>query len=129
MKTLIKLMVICITLITIGFNKECEEPINVWFKISNDKAYKFGEQIKLDMSGGYAMTDGLFVYLVVLEKDTENQFVITFPIGSWIMEKIDKSKKEIAPKNQQEEFDLDEYLKKNKGKGRLINLNITKVGD
>ena len=30
------------------------------------------------------------------------------------------SKKEIAPKNQQEEFDLDEYLKKNKGKGRLI---------
>ena len=120
MKTLIKLMVICITLITIGFNNECEEPINVWFKISNDKAYKFGEQIKLDMSGGYAMTDGLFVYLVVVEKDTENQFVITFPIGSWIMEKVDKYKKEIAPKNQQEEFDLDEYLKKNKGKGRLI---------
>ena len=124
MKTLIKLMVICITLMTIGFNNECEEPVNVWFKISNDKAYKFGEQIKLDMSGGYAMTDGILIYLVVLEKDTENQFVITFPIGSWIMEKIDKSKKEIGPKNQQEEFDLDEYLKKNKGKGRLINLKI-----
>ena len=28
-----------------------------------------------------------------------------------------------------EEFDLDEYLKKNKGKGRMINLNITKVGE
>ena len=119
-KLMTTIMVSLLFTVGCGQDCECEEPVNVWFKISNDKAYKFGEQIKLDMSGGYAMTDGILIYLVVLEKDTENQFVITFPIGSWIMEKIDKSKKEIAPKNQQEEFDLDEYLKKNKGKGRLI---------
>ena len=132
MKTLINLMVIFTALMTIGFCNnecECEEPINVWFKISNDKNYNFGEMLKLDMSGGYASTDGMFIYLVVLEKDTKNQFIISFPIGHWLMEKVDKAKKIVPQKKEEEKFDLDEYLKKNKGKGKMINLNITKVGE
>ena len=49
-----------------------------------------------------------------------------FPIGYWENEKIEK----IIPKknNKKEEFDLDEYLKQNKGKGMKIQ-KITKVGD
>ena len=49
-----------------------------------------------------------------------------FPIGFWeignIVKKIPKQEK------KKEEFDLDEYLKKNKGKGRMINLT-TQVGE
>ena len=53
--------------------------------------------------------------------------LIIFPIGYWETEQTQK----IVPKvpEEEKEFDLDEYLKKNKGKGRMINANITKVGD
>ena len=95
-------------------------------KISNAKE-DYGKLLTLDMSNGFATTDGLFIYLIVKNMDTGQDLVIQFPIGYWIIDKIDKK----IPKQekQKEEFDLDEYLKKNKGKGRLINLNITKVGD
>ena len=63
----------------------------------------------------------------LFDKDTKEQLVIIFPIGQWKSEKVNEYKK-IVPKKK-EEFDLDEYLKKNKGKGRMINANITKVGD
>ena len=61
--------------------------------------------------------------------DTGQDLVIQFPIGYWIIDKIDKKIPKQEKKKEEKEFDLDEYLKKNKGKGRLINLNITKVGD
>ena len=120
--------IILIFLIVIGFifPQDCEEPINVWFKISNGKA-DFGKLLTLDMSSGFATTDGLFIYLIVKNKDTGEDLVIQFPIGYWIVENINKE----IPKQEKkkEEFDLDEYLKKNKGKGRMINVNIVKVGD
>ena len=118
--------IILIFLIIIGFifPQECEEPINVWFKISNGKE-DYGQLLTLDMSSGFATTDGLFIYLIVQNKETKEDLVIQFPIGPWAIGSVDKK----FPKQEKEEFDLDEYLKKNKGKGRMINLNITKVGE
>ena len=122
------ILILLLTLIGFIFPQECdcEEPKDVWFKISNAKE-DYGKLLTLDMSNGFATTDGLFIYLVVKNMDTGEDLVVQFPIGYWIIDKIDKK----IPKQEKkkEEFDLDEYLKKNKGKGRLINLNITKVGD
>ncbi len=125
------ILIVMVTLI--GFmlpqDCDCEEPKDVWFKTQGDiNSPNFGKLIRMDMSSGYATTDGLFIYLMVFDKDSKEQLVMIFPIGKWIIEEVDKSKK-IVPKKQKEEFDLDEYLKKNKGKGRMINTNITKVGD
>ena len=124
------LLILMVTLI--GFilpqDCECEEPKDVWFKISNAEK-DYGQLLTLDMSNGFATTDGLFIYLVVKNMDTKEDLVIQFPIGYWIIDKIDKKIPKQEKKKEEKEFDLDEYLKKNKGKGRLINLNITKVGD
>jgi len=125
------ILIVMVTLI--GFmlpqDCDCEEPKDVWFKTQGDiNSPNFGKLIRMDMSSGYATTDGLFIYLMVFDKDSKEQLVMIFPIGKWIIEEVDKSKK-IVPKKQKEEFDLDEYLKKNKGKGKMINLNITKVGE
>ena len=123
-----KIILILLTLIGFIFPQECdcEEPKDVWFKISNAKE-DYGKLLTLDMSNGFATTDGLFIYLIVKNMDTGQDLVIQFPIGYWIIDKIDKK----IPKQEKkkEEFDLDEYLKKNKDKGRMINTNITKVGD
>ena len=122
------ILIILVTLI--GFilpqECECEGPKDVWFKISNAEK-DYGKLLTLDMSNGFATTDGIFIYLIVKNKETKEDLVIQFPIGYWIIDKIDKK----IPKQEKkkEEFDLDEYLKKNKGKGRMINANITKVGD
>ena len=44
--------------------KVCEEPVNVWFRVSNDiNSEGYGNIIELDMSKGYANTDGIYVYL------------------------------------------------------------------
>ena len=122
-----KIILILLTLIGFVFPQdcECEEPKDVWFKISNAEK-DYGKLITLDMSNGFATTDGLFIYLVVKNMDTKEDLVIQFPIGYWIIDKIDKK----IPKQEKkkEEFDLDEYLKKNKGKGRMINLT-TQVGE
>ena len=124
------LLILMVTLI--GFilpqDCECEEPKDVWFKISNAEK-DYGKLITLDMSNGFATTDGLFIYLIVKNMDTGQDLVIQFPIGYWIIDKIDKKIPKQEKKKENKEFDLDEYLKKNKGIGRLINLNITKVGD
>ena len=114
MKTLINIMVIFLTMVTIGISNDCdcEEPIDIWLKVSNnDKDY--GSLLKLDMSRGYALFDEYYIYLVVLEKDTKEQMIIMFPIGYWETEKVNKEDN-ILPKNN-EEFDWKEYLKNNKG--------------
>ena len=124
------ILIILVTLI--GFilpqECECEEPKDVWFKISNAEK-DYGKLLTLDMSNGFATTDGIFIYLIVKNKETKEDLVIQFPIGYWIIDKIDKKIPKQEKKKEEKEFDLDEYLKQNKGKGRLINLNITKVGD
>jgi len=107
-------------LITIGFifSQDCEEPVNVWFKISNDQANKnYGQVVALDMSRGYSYSDGMAVYLILIDKYTNEQIIITFPIGYW----------EAPGKDEiQKEFDsLEEYLKNTEGS--LIQKN--KVGE
>jgi len=121
-----KIIFILITLIGFIFPQDCEEPKDVWFKISNAEK-DYGQLLTLDMSNGFATTDGIWIYLIVKNIDTGEDLVIQFPIGYWIIDKIDKK----IPKQEKkkEEFDLDEYLKKNKGKGRMINTNIARVGE
>ena len=51
-------------LIGFSYSQECEEPTNVWFKLSNDTSSKdYGKTIALDMSKGYADTDGANIYI------------------------------------------------------------------
>ena len=118
-----KILIVLVTLISFILPQDCEEPEEVWFKISNDAAGKdYGEIIQIDMSWGYAGTDGIYIYLFVYEKDTRKELVVMFPIGYWEIEKI------IPKKNiQKKDFDLDEYLKRNKHKGMKI--QKIKVGD
>ena len=125
-----KIILILLTLIGFIFPQdcECEEPKDVWFKISNAEK-DYGKLLTLDMSNGFATTDGLFIYLVVKNMETKEDLVIQFPIGYWIIYKIDKTIPKQEKKKEEKEFDLDEYLKNNKGKGRMINANITNVGE
>ena len=116
-----KILITLVTLISFILPQDCEEPIDVWFKISNHQE-SYGKILTLDMSSGFALTDGVFIYLVVYEKDTKDEIVISFPIGQWEVEKILKKN----PKKEKKEFDLDEYLKQNRGKGLKI---ANKVGD
>ena len=115
-----------------GFSQECEEcvceePVNVWFKISNNENHRYGETLSIDMSGGYALYDEVYIYLFVLEKNTGEELVIMFPIGYWTMGAVEKPKE--LPEEEEKEFDLDEYLKKTKGKGVKIAKNNNKVGE
>ena len=97
-------------LLTIGFifPQDCEEPVNVWFKISNDISNpNYGQVVALDMRQGYSYTDGEVVYLILNDITTKEQVILTFPIGHWVVEGKDEIQKE---------FDsLEEYLKNTDG--------------
>ena len=107
-------------LITISFifSQECGEPVNVWFKISNDQSNKnYGQVVALDMSQGYSYTDGMVIYLILNDINVNEQVILTFPIGYWVVDGKDEIQKE---------FDsLEEYLKNTEGS--LIEKN--KVGE
>ena len=119
MKNILLILVILISFI---LPQDCEEPVEVWFKISNDtNSTGYGEIIQIDMSWGYAGTDGIYIYLFVYEKDTGKELVVQFPIGRWEAERINK----YIPK-ENEEFDLKKYLKSRKS---IEIKQITKVGD
>jgi len=110
------LFIILVMLIGFSCSQECEEPTNVWFKLSNDTSSKdYGEVIAIDMSKGYATTDGYYVYLLVQIKDSDSGIIISFPIGSW----------EVDDKIEKEFKDLEEYFKYNKGKGIKITKTIS----
>ena len=107
-------------LLTIGFifPQDCEEPVNVWFKISNDQSNSnYGQVVALDMSQGYSYTDGAVVYLILNDVSTKEQVILTFPIGYWTVEDKDEIQKEFES--------LEEYLKNTEGS--LIEKN--KVGE
>ena len=105
-------------LILIGFifSQDCAEPIDVWFKFSNDSK-TYGEVIQLDMSKGYAGTDGHFIYLYVTDlNNPEEGIVIAFPIGYW----ESGSKNSFEEELEKEFKDLEDYLTRNAGKGIKI---------
>jgi hypothetical protein len=98
--------------------QDCEEPVNVWFKVSNDQTNSnYGQVVAIDMSHGYSSTDGAFIYLVLSDVTTTEQVILTFPIGYWEVEGKDEIQKEFES--------LEEYLKNTKGS--LIEKN--KVGE
>jgi hypothetical protein len=106
-----KILIVMVTLISFILPQECEEPINVWFKISNDVYSKsYGEVIPVDMSSGYAYADAAGVYLIVFDGNTKEQLIIMFPFGYW--ESYGEIEKEFK--------DLEDYLRKNKGNGTEI---------
>ena len=105
-------------LLTVGymFSQDCQEPVDVWFKFSNDSK-TYGEVIQLDMSKGYAGTDGHYIYLYVTDlNNPEEGIVIAFPIGYW----ESGSKNSFEEELEKEFKDLEDYLRKNKGKGMEI---------
>ena len=117
MKNILLTLVILISFI---LPQACEEPVEVWFKISNDiNSTGYGEIIQIDMSWGYAGSDENYIYLFVYEKGTGKELVVQFPIGYWETERINK----YVPK-ENEEFDLKKYLKSRKS----IEIK-TKVGE
>ena len=97
----------------------CEEPVDVWYRLSTNESHRYGELMAVDMSMGYAYYDELYIYLFVLEKNTKEELVIMFPIGFWEVGVIEP-RKELPKEEEEKEFDLDEYLKQNKGKGVKI---------
>ena len=70
----------------------CEEPENVWFKVSYNENHRYGEILTIDMSAGAALYDESYIYLLVLEKNTGEELVIMFPIGYWSKKPVEKLK-------------------------------------
>lgn len=95
---------------------ECEEPINVWFKVSTDEA-SYGQVVKLDMSRGQSFTDGQYIYLIVNDIDTNEQVVIAFPFGgNWISQEYDPFLEAL----EKEFKDLEDYLRATENKSSSI---------
>ena len=122
MKSSVYLYILLVTMFSLSCDmvnaQDCEEPVNVWFKVSNDQTnMNYGQVVALDMSNGYSSTDGAFIYLILNDVNTKEQVILTFPIGYWVVDGKDEIQKE---------FDsLEEYLKNTKGS--LIEKN--KVGE
>ena len=96
----------------------CEElPIDVWIRPSNDEQ-NFGNLMYLDMSRGWSGTDGVNVLISVIDLNSGNPIMLIFPLNNWF--EMDYSIYVPPPEPEKEEFDLEEYLKTNKGKGIKI---------
>ena len=97
----------------------CEElPIDVWIRPSNDEQ-NFGNLMYLDMSRGWSGTDGVNVLISVIDLNSGNPIMLIFPLNNWF--EMDYSiYVPPPPEPEKEEFDLEEYLKTNKGKGIKI---------
>ena len=122
MKSSVYLYILVVTMFSLSCDvvqaQDCEEPVNVWFKVSNDQTHSnYGQVVAIDMSHGYSSTDGTFIYLILNDVSTREQVILTFPIGYWEVEGKDEIQKEFES--------LEEYLKNTKGS--LIEKN--KVGE
>ena len=89
----------------------CEEPVNVWYKVSTFEE-DAGKIVKLDMSEGKSFADENWIYIAVRQIGRDDITYIVFPNGGdWVAEAQDPFLKEL-----QKEFDsLEEYLKANQG--------------
>ena len=122
MKSSVYLYILLVTMFSLSCDmvqaQDCEEPVNVWFKVSNDQTNpNYGQVVALDMSNGYSSTDGMFIYLILNDVNTREQVILTFPIGYWTVDGKDEIQKEFE--------NLEEYLENTKGS--LIQKN--KVGE
>ena len=117
LERIVMLIIASIILVTMLFlscplysNSTQNTEINVWHKVSTEELNP-GLIVALDMSKGYAFSDGLYIYLVVHPIGEEENIIIMFPNGGyWTSPEPDPFLQEL-----QNEFDsLEEYLK-NKG--------------
>ena len=112
MKSSVYLYILLVTMFSLSCDvvqaQDCEEPVNVWFKVSNDQTNSnYGQVVAIDMSHGYSSTDGTFIYLILSDISTREQVILTFPIGYWTVEDKDEIQKEFES--------LEEYLKNTEG--------------
>ena len=118
--TLLKRTTIGLTLFYIGIFfsqmttpecEVCEEPVNIWYKVSTFEEDD-GKIVKLDMSEGKSFADEQWIYIAVKEIERDDITYIIFPNGGdWVA----KAEEDPFLKELQKEFDsLEEYLKANK---------------
>ena len=90
----------------------CEDPTNIWYKVSTFQEDK-GKVIKLDMRTGQSFSDHQYIYLVVKTIDTGEITYIAFPNGGdWIA----PTPKDAFLDALDEEFkNLEEYLRSQQG--------------
>ena len=87
-------------------NKE----INIWKKVSTDEANP-GVIVTLDMSRGYSYSKGGYIFIVIREVGSIEEFVVVFPNGGYWAAPV----QDPFLKAMEEEFDgLEQYLR-NKG--------------
>ena len=64
----------------------CEDPTNIWYKVSSFEPDK-GRTVKLDMTKGQAFSDGMYIYIVVKDLESNEVIYIAFPNGGdWVAE-------------------------------------------
>ena len=119
-KLMTTIMVSLLFTVGCGQNEVCEEPGDVWFKVSNEAGENYGKVLPLDRSKGMADTDGVYLYLFVKDVNGEG-IVIMFPFGYWETEKVVKDP--FLEELEKEFKNLEDYLKQNKGKGIEIKKN------
>jgi len=87
-------------------NKE----INIWHKVSTDEANP-GVIVTLDMSRGYSYSKGGYIFIVIREVGSIDEYIVVFPNGGYWTAPI----QDPFFKAMEEEFnDLEQYLR-NKG--------------
>tara|TARA_B100000424_G_C22795984_1_gene427252 strand:- start:332 stop:742 length:411 start_codon:yes stop_codon:yes gene_type:complete len=95
-------------------NEVCEElPVDLWIRPSNDED-SLGRLMYLDMSKGWAGTDGENVIISVADISTGNIIMLIFPLNDWFEMDYSQFFPEEKPE-EEKEFNWEEYLKQNKG--------------
>ncbi len=103
------ILIAMIVMVSFFFPQECAEPINIWYKVSNDDK-SIGQIVELDMSKGQAFSDAYFIYLVVQDNKTKEIVIIAFPNGGdWVADTYDPFLEEM----EKEFKSLEEYLRAN----------------
>ena len=85
--------------------------INIWKKVSTDEMNP-GVIVSLDMSKGYAVCEGPYIYIIVRIAGSEEEAILAFPNGGyWSVPDVDPFLQEL----QKEFDDLEEYLRSKGG--------------
>ena len=86
----------------------CEDPVNVWYKVSTFEPDK-GKVVRLDMRKGQAFTDHQYIYISVKDLETSEVIYIAFPNGGdWVAQ----TPKDPFLDTLDEEFkNLEDYLR------------------
>mgnify|MGYP001295521550 FL=1 len=91
-----KFILILITLFSFIFSEECvcKQHTNIWFRLSSNYN-EIGRVYELDMSKGFTFSDEYHVHIIVLDRKTNEQVIISFPYGYWNSDNFTKISKRI----------------------------------